>query len=305
MNSNYCKYSRKGRLSPELSAKSGSSCDVLKLHLRFFGHKLSIWSPTPSHLPSSKPLIAIMPRATPRRSARRWGSRFDVISGSQLTDSSSLTSDDAITTFAAGTTKTNGKASSESGFGDESSSAASQPTATTATAANQSALSDPYSASEGGAFVWGDEPHDIGVSWDADPLPSPRSRTSVNPNASDNSKSFPITYSSPPHHPPFSSDFKGPSLPPRRLQRWNHNASVFVASLPPEPNAELDKYLHESLGKHGNILNIKFIHDVRSGHASNCAFVQFEVSAHSSLHYIGRDTPFSEAEELRRIHKKP
>jgi len=225
-----------------------------------------------------------MPRATAHRSARRWGSRFDVISGSQLTDSSSLASDDAITSITTGTNtkRTNGNASSESGFGDESSSAASHLTATTATAANRSALSDPYSVSEGGGFAWADEPHDASASWGADSLLSPRPPTSVNPNVSETSKTFPTTYPSP-HHPPFSTDLKGASLPPRRSQRWNHNASVFVASLPPEPNAELDKYLRESLGKHGNILNIKFIHDVRSGNASNCAFVQFEVSVHYLL----------------------
>ena len=64
---------------------------------------------------------------------------------------------------------------------------------------------------------------------------------------------------------------------PRPLQRWDHNASVFVASLPPMPNAELDSLLRGSLGNHGTIINIKFIHDVKSGNAANCAFVQFEV----------------------------
>jgi hypothetical protein len=219
-----------------------------------------------------------MPRAIARSSARRWGSRFDVISGPQLTDSSSLASDDAMTTSTTGasTTKTTEKASSESGFGDES---ASHLTATTATGttANRS-VSDPNSASESDAFAWGDEPHDANTSWGGNPLPSPHPRPSANNNASENSKPFATVHPSPTHHPLFSS---GASLPPWRLQRWNHNASVFVASLPPEPNAELDKYLRESLGKHGNILNIKFIHDVRSGNASNCAFVQFEVSVHS------------------------
>lgn len=219
-----------------------------------------------------------MPRATARSSARRWGSRFDVISGPQLTDSSSLASDDAMTTSMTGasTTKTTEKASSESGFGDEPSSAASQLTATTATAANRSVLSDPNSASEGDAFSWGDEPHEASTPWGDNP---PRPYPSANHNAPENLKPFNIMHSSPTqHHPTFSPSA---SLPARRLQRWNHNASVFVASLPPEPNAELDNYLRESLGKHGNILNIKFIHDVRSGNASNCAFVQFEVSVHS------------------------
>jgi hypothetical protein len=64
---------------------------------------------------------------------------------------------------------------------------------------------------------------------------------------------------------------------PRTPRRWNHNASVFVASLPPESNGELDTYIRDSLGKHGNIVNIKFIHDVKSGSSSTCAFVQFEV----------------------------
>ena len=69
-----------------------------------------------------------------------------------------------------------------------------------------------------------------------------------------------------------------PQFHHRPLPRWNHNASVFVASLPPVPNAELDELLRDTLGKHGSIINIKFIHDVKSGHSANCAFVQFEVS---------------------------
>ncbi len=70
-----------------------------------------------------------------------------------------------------------------------------------------------------------------------------------------------------------------PQFHHRPLPRWNHNASVFVASLPPVPNAELDELLRDTLGKHGSIINIKFIHDVKSGHSANCAFVQFEVSS--------------------------
>ncbi|KAF8308441.1 hypothetical protein DL93DRAFT_2086934 [Clavulina sp. PMI_390] len=75
---------------------------------------------------------------------------------------------------------------------------------------------------------------------------------------------------------PFSEPHTNMSAPARRPPRWNHNASVFVAALPPEPNAELDTLLRSTLGQHGTILNIKFIHDVRSGGAANCAFVQFE-----------------------------
>ena len=76
-------------------------------------------------------------------------------------------------------------------------------------------------------------------------------------------------------HATTNADFQ--QRPPRLTQRWNHNASVFVASLPPLHEGELMGGLRDLLDTHGNILNIKFIHDAKAAGAATCAFVQFEV----------------------------
>lgn len=64
----------------------------------------------------------------------------------------------------------------------------------------------------------------------------------------------------------------------RGLPRWNHNASVFVASLPTLHQGEVNTIIRDTLGLHGNIIHVKLIHDMKSGNVANCAFVQFEVS---------------------------
>lgn len=256
-----------------------------------------------------------MPRAAARASARRWGSRFDVISSSHHTgtDASSLTSDDAATmTETSMTTSTTSKARSESVFGGDELSTASTPSnrprsrlprtssnqnsnsdaGVNAAAVNRDSASDVVDDGYEDAIAWADDSLNADTSWGAEPLLSPRHdhpiRDNNNRNNPDNSTDSPSAR--PYAHSRFDnnrsqqqSNFDGnrtsyPSLPPRRAQRWSHHASVFVASLPPEPNAELDKYIRDTLGKHGTILNIKFIHDIRSGNSANCAFVQFEVS---------------------------
>lgn len=214
-----------------------------------------------------------MPKGKGKRSqqARRWGTRFDAISA-RTADTASVTSAD--TTTSASTTTTD-KApdtsrASESVFsdGDAYSTASRAAEGSSTVAADNSGL-----YSEADLSGWDAS---VNASWGADTtLDEDRSRNRGN------DRSFSSTT------PQLAqSNFAASPLPPRRLQRWNHNASVFVASLPPEPNAELDTYLRDTLGKHGNILNIKFIHDVRAGNSSNCAFVQFEVSHSQAWYHI-------------------
>lgn len=211
-----------------------------------------------------------MPKGKQKRSAavRRWGTRFDAISA-RTADTASVTSAD--TTTSVSTTTTTDKApdtsrASESVFsdGDAYSTASRAAEGSSTAAADNSGL-----YSEVDVSGW-DGP--TNSSWGAD--------TNVDADHSRNRSSNDRSFSSTTTPQLAQNNFSSTPLPPRRLQRWNHNASVFVASLPPEPNAELDTYLRDTLGKHGNILNIKFIHDVRAGNSSNCAFVQFEVSHH-------------------------
>lgn len=76
----------------------------------------------------------------------------------------------------------------------------------------------------------------------------------------------------------FAAEYGAYVQRPRQLPRWNHNASVFVASLPSHVSqGEVDTIIRDTLGIHGKILHIKLIHDIKSGNVANCAFVQFEV----------------------------
>lgn len=204
-----------------------------------------------------------MARAKAKRAAaRRWGTRFDAIS---RIETGSLASDD--TTAASTTDKAPG---TDSAFSDaDTHSTTSHEPATTPSAheASSSWFSEVDTA------AWNVSPANTATPVNGDSHASFKQPT---PHSTQNQPPHAHAHARP--HP--QSDFIQPS---RRLQRWNHNASVFVASLPPEPNAELDTYLRETLGQHGKILNIKFIHDVRAGNASNCAFVQFDVSSSITL----------------------
>ncbi|KAF9512403.1 hypothetical protein BS47DRAFT_1068769 [Hydnum rufescens UP504] len=183
-----------------------------------------------------------MPPRSSRAAARRaWGTRFDSLPASA---SASAVSEDATASEIMGPD------------GRDTSVAFSEPDGTRSevdtTVSESSVASHRESASARQDIGWEgrNTDHDPKASWgDADQYPT------IAPPAD-------VGYSRIPR--------------PRPLQRWDHNASVFVASLPPMPNAELDSLLRGSLGNHGSIINIKFIHDVKSGNAANCAFVQFE-----------------------------
>lgn len=193
-----------------------------------------------------------MARRKPRRaSTREWGSRFAPISHSTSTDTASVTSEAAsIATIS--TTTTESEADSDRRGHTEVSRARFEYHSTNITP-HLTAKPTPVPTERGDA----------------------RSRAAkaahTPPRPVNRAPTFPV-----PHSEGVLQHASSSSQPYSR--RWEHSASVFVASLPPEPHAELDQLLRSHLGKHGRILNIKFINDIKAGNAATCAFVQFQVS---------------------------
>lgn len=192
-----------------------------------------------------------MGRNKARGSSRQWGSRFDPIS--HANDDASVTSMDAMSVTSsttATTDKTKAKRRKEAKALRDN---------VALKTSTEAAPSEPVVPSEPRA--------DRVAALEKEPTTTASQTSPV-----DQASSFPSQYS----EPSFINSQSFSSFEPRN-RRWDHNASVFVASLPPEPHGELDQLIRDHLGKHGSIINVKFINDIKSSNTANCAFVQFEV----------------------------
>ncbi|KZS95833.1 hypothetical protein SISNIDRAFT_438390 [Sistotremastrum niveocremeum HHB9708] len=84
---------------------------------------------------------------------------------------------------------------------------------------------------------------------------------------------------------------------PKDRERWPHDASVFVASLPTHlEEPELKRLLLEHFNRFADVKNIKIIRDQRGG---PCAFVQVEDSAQAQVLIAGRDVSIFQGRTIR------